>query len=117
MDRLRIDLMAPGALDASPYFGVTHPVEPVTPTVVLLPPGVDPEVAQAIVSAPAPGVADLSALTGQPIPTLADADPVEAALRAQHAAWKLRDALSLADWLRFMRGYAVMLRAWDRGAP
>ena len=64
---------------------------------------------------PAPGVADLCALMGQPLPTATDADPVEAALRAQHAAWKLRDALSLADWLRFLRGYAVMLSAWDRG--
>ncbi|TAK26729.1 MAG: hypothetical protein EPO40_19615 [Myxococcaceae bacterium] len=50
-----------------------------------------------------------------PVETPPDGDPVEAALRAQHAAWKLRDALSLADWLRFLRGYAVMLNAWDRG--
>lgn len=49
-----------------------------------------------------------------PVEPLPD-DPVAAALRAQHAAWKLRDALSLPDWLRYLRGYAVMLGAWDRG--
>jgi hypothetical protein len=42
------------------------------------------------------------------VPQMA-ADPVADALRAQHLAWKLRDALTTSDWCRYQRGYAVML--------
>ena len=42
-----------------------------------------------------------------PEPVGATTDPVAVALRAQFEAWRLRDALSLADWLRYQSGYTA----------
>lgn len=42
-------------------------------------------------------------------------DPVEAALRAQHTAWKLRDALSTSDWCRFNAALLAMVEKRREG--
>ena len=42
-------------------------------------------------------------------PELGPDDEVAVALRAQSAAWRLRDALSTADWCRFNAGMLAMV--------
>ena len=48
-------------------------------------------------------------------PAEPSADPVEAALRAQHLAWKLRDALSTSDWCRFNAAMLAMVEKRREG--